>query len=494
MASASILILVTEKAANVCVYCRARKQGCDRTLPSCSRCTSKLRQCDYTPVKDDSRLGNSTDISIPLFDKNGLSVPDLTANGRDMLLKTIASCMDQDPGAPIRLSELVYDILDLADVTIPDMIVQYIPTVHQWCPFVSGDLLHAFIHDSPRIVRRDGLPSPLIVLGIFLVTQPSSVQPGNTRVNKLYSTIKQVIAILHTADNIELEVIQAHLLLAVFEFGHGLLKQAHVSLASCVAMFNLFELRLHEHQLDSSELLSLKSCIVFLDRMIALSSSHRQLLLICPSDGALSKSVAEELGPSLPEPNSDPYSPRKVWIRAKVALATGRVIEYLNALRIDATIANHYEKVAQTISEIIRILIDKPTPHTWIHCDAIAMAFCAHLMLHQAQAQYDTSDFSSPSDPKAYMALQTSRRMAWDSVIVAVRKVGNAPDVYHLPLAGLCCVIRASVAAMQTKDYQNAQEPSREELEGISRILGWFAARWSIGVEYQKQSIALGYW
>lgn len=36
------------RAAQACVTCRKQKRKCDKTLPSCSRCSSLQRACDYS--------------------------------------------------------------------------------------------------------------------------------------------------------------------------------------------------------------------------------------------------------------------------------------------------------------------------------------------------------------------------------------------------------------------------------------------------------------
>lgn len=38
------------RAAQACVTCRKQKRKCDKTLPSCSRCSSLQRACDYSDL------------------------------------------------------------------------------------------------------------------------------------------------------------------------------------------------------------------------------------------------------------------------------------------------------------------------------------------------------------------------------------------------------------------------------------------------------------
>jgi len=99
-------------------------------------------------------------------------------------------------------------------------------------------------------------------------------------------------------------------------------------------------------------------------------------LTILPSD-AISKSLAQSLGPDIPPhpPRAHASSPRKVHIRALAALASSHVLEYIYARQHGIEPNQSYDQVDVTINNCIKALVDKPEPHTWLHCDAIAMAF-----------------------------------------------------------------------------------------------------------------------
>jgi hypothetical protein len=79
------------------------------------------------------------------------------------------------------------------------------------------------------------------------------------------------------------------------------------------------------------------------------------------------------------------------------------------------------------------------------------------------------------------MALQYSRRMAWDMVHVMIQKIENEDDLPYLPFAGMCCVIRAAIVVLETKRYINGDGLSVEEIRSFLIVLGWFARRWSVG-------------
>jgi hypothetical protein len=143
------------------------------------------------------------------------------------------------------------------------------------------------------------------------------------------------------------------------------------------------------------------------------------------------------------------------------------------------------------------MLVDKPQPHTWLHCDAIALAFCSYILLQQAQVRYllklpHVHELSDELD-KAGLALTYSRRMAWDMVKVAIRKT-EREDVERLPFAGLCCVLRAGMAVVDTKWCLDGDIMTNvddvvlsEELEGFRRMVRWFGRRWGVGRKFEER-------
>jgi hypothetical protein len=99
--------------------------------------------------------------------------------------------------------------------------------------------------------------------------------------------------------------------------------------------------------------------------------------LILLSSDPISKTVSKTVGPTIPphSPRTFASSPRKVHIRAAVSLAAGHVQEYIHARRYEYEPEQTYDEVDEIINKCIKKLVDKPEPHTWLHCDAIAMAF-----------------------------------------------------------------------------------------------------------------------
>jgi len=73
--------------------------------------------------------------------------------------------------------------------------------------------------------------------------------------------------------------------------------------------------------------------------------------------------------------------------------------------------------------------------------------------------------------------------MAWDMVKVLNNKVENEEILSYLPFAGLCCVIRAAIAVLETTQHGDEGEITENDIINFLRVLGWFSTRWSIGSE-----------
>lgn len=125
----------------------------------------------------------------------------------------------------------------------------------------------------------------------------------------------------------------------------------------------------------------------------------------------------------------------------------------------------------------------------WANVDLI---HSSHILLQRTQMQHLCYNFEykdAPEDPtseyaKVYLALQFSQRMAWDMVRVCIQILKSEQEIPNLPFGGICCVLRAGLAVLETREFIDADVIPEEELEGYMRVLKWFSSRWSVGVEY----------
>ncbi|KAF2624995.1 hypothetical protein BU25DRAFT_398166 [Macroventuria anomochaeta] len=485
MSAIETLIPVTQKAPNVCGYCRTRKQACDRTIPSCSRCTAKGQYCDYTPSPP-----QPITTTEPSILQSGTFAPYLSSRGVWELLQSVTATLHatSDPIARSKLSDFVTDILDLANVDFPSALDNFGLSVQQWCPILSDDVFR----QCAEVIVGD---YPLLALGVWLVTRTALGHPEHFYGCQLYQALKQVMALLQTRSEVKVQALQFSLLTAVYEVGHGMGRQAFQTLGNCKSMMALLQLDAHRN--NDIKVLGfvewLQASLVMLDRILFIAAPSISLPLTFPPADPICTSMSAKYQPPIPPQSStfSPTSPRKVHIRTVAALASGHALDYIHARQRSLTPNDSYDAVDNQISDCIKMLVDKPQPHTWLHCDAIALAFCSHILLQQAQVHY----LAAPPQPielheqqeKASLALKYSRVMVWDMVKVVINKIRSEEEVARLPFAGLCCVLRAGMAVLETTALNVYDVMSREEVDGFQRIVSWFAKQWGVGRQYEAR-------
>jgi hypothetical protein len=106
-------------------------------------------------------------------------------------------------------------------------------------------------------------------------------------------------------------------------------------------------------------------------------------------------------------------------------------------------------------------------------------------------AQEPPSIHLAEQKEKAELALSYSRRMTWDMVKVAVNKIESEEEVHRLPFAGLCCVLRAGIAVLETSGCVEEDIMLEEEMDGFQRIVGWFAGRYGVGRQFEARLVKL---
>ncbi|EMD66192.1 hypothetical protein COCSADRAFT_137543 [Bipolaris sorokiniana ND90Pr] len=489
MSIAAGLIPVTQKASNVCAYCRVRKQRCDRTLPRCQRCFVKERHCDYTPFKEPIR--QQDDDVTPLVQHFDTCLhADLTLRGAGELLHAATTWITSGgtPGAAAKLSEVVYEILDLADVDLTLALDEFGTCIQQWCPVFPTSYLYGEIEDlSQQSQHKDRLRHPLLLLCLWLVTRRTCVQQAHTTQPQLYLALKQVLALLHSSVQISVQILQISLLLAIYETGHGQSHAAYLTLSTSISLFNLLLLSPSHTPVPDW----LTSSILFLST--TLSTTHLIPgfpLALLPSD-PLVISLASSLPDTIPAPPPipDATSPRKTHIRSATAVSASHVLSYTYALTHNLPLPRNYTTADEKINTLITLLIDKPQPHTWLHCDSIALAFCSHLILQLTQMQYST--LQGEEGEKVKVALRASRRMAWDMVQVGIRIITCEEEISRLPFAGLGCVVRAGVAVLETRGWVDDGEDDgvvgEEEGRAFRRLVEWVSGRWGVAGGYLRR-------
>ena len=192
------------KAWNACEFCRKRKRSCDRTLPKCTTCTTKGVECDYAPTKRSQTFPPGYFLDHRAFQESGLQLPNIDFT----LAPTVA---DSFGGSE-------------------SIVAAYFKDIHWWMPVVSKSRLSVALLES---VSTPSAELRLLVLAMkVLLWRPSSQEPSDAKTRQ-YMTVKNTIDEAISAGLLTLKLLQAQLLLAIYEMGHAIYPAAYLTIGAC---------------------------------------------------------------------------------------------------------------------------------------------------------------------------------------------------------------------------------------------------------------------
>ncbi|KAH7149528.1 hypothetical protein B0J13DRAFT_307983 [Dactylonectria estremocensis] len=229
----------TERAHRACEKCTRTKKKCDKALPACSRCTRLTTTCCYdfiytapaTAVVDSGYLLSS-------------KPADLAGPGSIL-----------DPVFDVS-SEAIMTLLSSRNINWREATERYFETMNPWLTIVHPEL---FAHrvDGPdpgpgvsasaaaSSVPRDPVMALLIVC-MQLATQyddeavaaedPRIFEDRNMIDMPAYRAAKRIIGIMRGLSAPTIELVQCTILLALFEFGHGEVLRAYVTIGDANTM------------------------------------------------------------------------------------------------------------------------------------------------------------------------------------------------------------------------------------------------------------------
>ncbi|KAL6706032.1 hypothetical protein ACN47E_006134 [Coniothyrium glycines] len=299
-------------------------------------------------------------------------------------------------GATPSLNALVAELLDLADVDLCKVLDEYGPGIQEWCPIIVDNPFIDNMNDKALALKHSLHDQPLVLLALWLVSTRPCKNGLHIMRCELYRALKQAIALLQSKNSIDLGTLQLSMLIGIYEIGHAMHAAAAQSLASCAASLKLLDsqARSVKDERCIEIIRRLNSSMLMLDRMLPIAIVSSVLSVnISPID-PICVLVASKVGKSIPEHPQVPHptSARKVHIRSIVALASGHVMQYIHSRYRELKPEMSYDQVDDIVSNCIKVLVDKPEPHTWLHCDAIAMAFCSHMLLQQSEMKHHSAN------------------------------------------------------------------------------------------------------
>ncbi|CAG8953659.1 hypothetical protein HYFRA_00006547 [Hymenoscyphus fraxineus] len=208
-------------ATQVCLRCKTQKRKCDKIIPACSLCKRLGRKCVYdtqtsqpmasTPSAEPSRprsaFPSGSSSKVPVFSESYL---------RTAIIQQISG------------------------KTMKDTFASYQEGIHSWFPIVSSPHLDARL---PLNWGESTSEMILLLASMALVTTIplSSISQVWKESQGVYYLCKSFLGFLDALGKNSLDLLQARVLLVVFEVGHGLYPTSYISIGGLVRAADALE-------------------------------------------------------------------------------------------------------------------------------------------------------------------------------------------------------------------------------------------------------------
>jgi hypothetical protein len=163
--------------------------------------------------------------------------------------------------------------------------VEFFVGAHQRFPVICK---HRFEQNLKTLETNSRVDFLVLCLCIHLIQQ---FPPGNGKSmqSSLYFTVKNLIGLLETTNNISLDLVHCRLLVTYYEIGHGLHTAAYISIATCARVVRVIGLHRKDWRYENSEKSHVMEekkrmwwAIVNMDRFINLCFGDAQLVAADP--------------------------------------------------------------------------------------------------------------------------------------------------------------------------------------------------------------------
>ncbi|KAI8662450.1 Zn(2)-C6 fungal-type domain-containing protein [Fusarium sp. Ph1] len=461
-------------APGSCFNCRRQKQRCDRLLPQCSRCSSKAVACDYKATASSQisafSPGTQVEAAVLVHLRDSCSF-DLSPLAERYLIW--AACASDDSAgdegnhAQPTLSTLIQGIFSAGGVDLPAMIETYFTIAHSWLPILDKEQLYLDISHLLGYPGYQNDVTALLLICIHIFLQQPCQHPNHSVRSALYRTARRLFFLLQTsARSPSIALLQSGLLLAAYELGHGMSKDAYGTLGVCTSLAQQLSLEpggCDRGMIQRSEITQLDLCwsgIVLLDRYVPPLSSEskakeysndacRTIMLsdfdyrIPQSVGLNHQFVGAAVGKASDEDLHGDDLPRKFVARAKVALHIGKILDAMASP----------DPVQREEAETSLHRLGKSFPL----CEAVAMSLSALAILYCLR---DTQ-ISTLSSPATRSAVQSVYNIVFDTFHTE-GEIGAAIRMDRLCVDGL----------------------ASEDLKELRSTLESFSTRWKLGESF----------
>ncbi|KAL3470267.1 hypothetical protein BJX99DRAFT_239808 [Aspergillus californicus] len=250
-------------AVHACAQCKASKKKCDKTLPSCDRCSRLVLQCNYdegagiTPAEIISRfeavfdrLGRLEENVFPPTAVTNASpaspaspaARSSTARPTDLEAEKlqISPRLLQPSYLDIIAGANVHKILEEKSMTMRGVVHRYCD-IHNYMPIISKAKINKQIQEAEALNTNSAFM--VLIIAILLLTEHPTTHDGAPGLSELYRVCKYHFSLFSSLKDPSVELLQVGLCIALYEYAHCITERAYITIGICARMASLLGLR-----------------------------------------------------------------------------------------------------------------------------------------------------------------------------------------------------------------------------------------------------------
>ncbi|KAE8395988.1 fungal-specific transcription factor domain-containing protein [Aspergillus alliaceus] len=438
---------LSSRATNACLTCRKQKRKCTKEKPRCSVCRKTGRACDYTPISRNS--GSAKDAAessesqgttgngpqspksahLTGFESNALKTPTMSG------LSTLFLDSDISPERSYLESNRniafppVYFRYLRGSAQVQHEVDVYFNSVHTFLPIVSKLRLYQQLSSANRNYDAD---LALLLIAMQLHTRPcGDIETSDV---DLYRVAKACYAYVESSNVFSIKVLQALLLIALYEISNAIYPAAYLTVGNCARLGHA--MGVHQRS-DAPQMLNRPGtwvefeerrrtwwAVIILDRYVNLGGRNRPF-------------ACEDAQPEDLLPADD-----KSWDRGEVT-----VVEPL-AVRANTTIhVCPFTRTCQAAHVLARVLghrNDRSSDIDFRHEEAMQLHRTAQALSHTLSTELEQW-IENDYDPTGYLPLFSAIGICYSALLllydsyccIGIKEVGANVQVQQTALSGL---------------------------------------------------------
>ncbi|CRG88789.1 Photosystem I P700 chlorophyll a apoprotein A2 2 [Talaromyces islandicus] len=454
---------LANRSPRVCLNCKARKRKCDKALPACSRCDRLLLRCEYES-------------------------PDSTTED-DVPLRLISSNF----GSWTSWIRNFYISIQNRSLSLEDFVSMYFSTVHKWLPIINEKQFRDRVESRSYECDTNDF---LLLTTLFLNVRRPDEQPHPAVMDDdLYQAVRHLYfhVFADMASSPSLQLLQSGLLLAIYEYGHGLVDAAHSTLFACLSAS--MSLGLHQTRAPLNMDAAWKSAmedeftlvwwgIVVTDRIICASSITKPRLpatIITDEANFLSDlgNTGNNNGDRLSW-DQDSYVAVNFYRQVQSSVLLGHVLHLINDAPnlFSEESQSRFRVLDSQLQRAIQVTLQTETAGKLNSVsEALSLNRSAFLLLHRWQYAHSERTHNDITLWQSKMAIESIITITVETVRDFLPRIYAGWFKSHHP-QGVQSVFLAAISLLHLGSSDNT---SIEELKEMMAIQ---SRRWNIAAEY----------